>query len=162
MEPPLHPDLGPIAFLLGRWRGRGHGEYPTAEPFDYAEETRFWQTGLPGLAYAQRAWDPSSGEALHSEMGFWRVAGAGAVEVTLAHPIGVVEVAEGRVGDGTIRLSSSHVATTSTGEQVTRLSRRLSVDGDTLEYELLMATAGVAETRHLTATLRRAEEPRVA
>ncbi len=53
-EPPLHPDLEPVAWLLGSWRGEGAGSFPTIQSFRYGEELRFWHVGKPFLAFAQR------------------------------------------------------------------------------------------------------------
>ncbi len=52
----LHPDCGPIAWMLGTWRGNGHGDYPTIEPFQFGQELIFTHDGRPFFHYMSRAW----------------------------------------------------------------------------------------------------------
>ena len=52
----LHPDCGPVAWLLGTWRGNGHGDYPTIEPFQFGQELIFTHDGRPFFHYMSRAW----------------------------------------------------------------------------------------------------------
>jgi THAP4-like, heme-binding beta-barrel domain len=152
----LHEDLEPLAFLLGTWRGEGRGEYATIESFDYREEVRFWHADKPVLGYSLRSWGTPSEAAMHSESGFWRPGAGGTLEVALAHPLGVAEIAEGTVSDTSIRLSSALVARTTTGAPVTAVERRYDLVEDVLEYELLMATDEVELSLHLRGRLRRA------
>jgi THAP4-like, heme-binding beta-barrel domain len=155
MEPDLHPDLRPLAFLLGRWQGDGNGHWPGAGGFRYEEEMTFEHVGDPFLLYSQRSWRLEDGEPLHFERGFLRPAGEGRVELTLAHPLGIVEVAEGPVREAVIDVSSTALALTSTGSPVTELRRRIEVRHDTMAYELRMAMREVPLTRHLKGELRR-------
>lgn len=155
MEPAPHPELQPLAFLLGTWRGEGTGEWPASGPFEYGEEMVFEHAGEPYLLYQQRSWMLDDGSPLHFERGFFRPAGRGWVELTLAHPLGIVEVAEGKIAGTTIDVASTTVAMARTGSLVTELKRRLEVDGDVLRYELHMAMQDVQLSRHLTAELAR-------
>jgi hypothetical protein len=158
-DPVLHPDVAPIAFLLGTWLGDGDGEFPTVRPFRYGERMRFTHVGDPFLAYEQESWLLEDGSPLHFERGFLRPAPEGRLELVLAHPLGIVEVSEGSVtGDDAERileLASASIALTTTGDRVTALERHLEVRGDVLVYELRMATEQTPLAPHLRAELRR-------
>jgi hypothetical protein len=146
--------------LLGTWRGRGKGSWPTSDDFSYEEEMVF-EPGHGGddfefLAYRERAWNAETGETIHAERGFWRFHEDGGVDVTLAHPIGVTEIAEGHVdAAGTITLVSERIGVGGKGLPVTGLRRVYRRDGDRLRYEIDLASEEVGMTRHLDGELAR-------
>lgn len=155
MTPPLHPEVEALTGLLGSWSGRGHGEYPTIDPFDYDEAVTFDHVGKPFLSYAQRTTSAGDGRPLHAEVGYVRSPSLGRIELVLAHPTGVVEVEEGTFDGTTFLLASTSVGLTGSAKEVTALRRALTLDGDALHYELFMAAAGQPLTAHLAATLHR-------
>jgi hypothetical protein len=149
-----------LAFLLGTWRGRGHGEYPTIDSFDYLEEITFGHVGKPFVAYQQRTRHAVTELPLHAESGYLRPAGTNddgdlRVELVLVHPSGILELDLGSVRGTDLHLVSSSVAGTPTAKEVTAIERAISVDGDTLTYDVRMAAVGVPMTHHLAAALRR-------
>jgi THAP4-like, heme-binding beta-barrel domain len=159
VEVPLHPDVAALAGLLGTWVGEGAGEYPTIEPFRYREEVVFGHAGKPFLAYRQATVRLDTGLPAHAESGYLRGVGGDRVELVLAHPTGVAELAEGEVSPGpdglTLHLRTSDVVTTATAKEVRRIERHITVAGDTLRYDLAMAAVGQPHQHHLSAELTR-------
>ena len=51
LQPALHPALGKVSWLLGKWKGEGCGVYPNISPFSYGEEIIFDHVGQPMLSY---------------------------------------------------------------------------------------------------------------
>jgi hypothetical protein len=153
----LHPDLEPLAFLLGSWRGRGTGGYTTIEPFEYEEELEFADVGKPYLTYRQRTWRRLDGERVpsHMEVAFWRPQPDGGLEVVSAHANGVIDVEIGTVTGGSIALASRTIVCAPTATEVTRLARTFEVAGDDLTYEVRMAAGGQPLDFHLRAELAR-------
>jgi len=159
VETDVHPDVAALSFLLGTWRGSGRGEYPTIDPFPYDEEVVVEHVGEPFLLYREASWSVDDREPLHLERGFFRPGpDLGDVELCLAHPIGLTEIAHGDVDGSTLELSTDRdgvVGRTRTGLEVTALSRTYRVEGDRLTYELFMATERTPNTLHLRGELRR-------
>jgi len=155
MEPAVHPDVANLAFLLGRWAGEGEGEWPRGESFRYGEEMTFEHAGEPYLQYSQRSWSPDDEGPIHFERGFLRPGGPGRVELVLAHPLGIAEVAEGTIQGQLIEVSATAVALTTTASPVTELRRRIEVRDGTLSYELRMAMRDIELTSHVWARLTR-------
>ena len=156
---PLHDALRPLAFLLGTWRGRGSGTYPGIDDFEYGEEARFWHYGRPVLAYSQRTSSLGSGAPMHSEMGFWRPAGAsGSVEVVLSHAFGITEILTGRVDGDKVALRSESLTSAPTAKVVEAVARDYEVSEGKLRYEVAMAFGEHELQPHLTATLDRVAE----
>ena len=153
--PQLHADLHEAAFLLGTWRGEGEGEWPGAEPFRYGEEVVFEDVGDEYLVYTQRSWSLDDGSAVHLERGFVRPAGRGRVELVLAHPLGITEIAEGTVAGEVIEVASTVVGLTTTAGPVTELRRRIEVRGDEMVNETHMAMRDVPLMSHVRARLGR-------
>ena len=140
---------------MGTWVGEGEGFFPTISDFRYTEEVRFWHVGKPMLLYSQKTSHADDGRPLHAEMGFWRPAGPGQVELVVAHPTGHTEVASGRVSDGHIELRCAEVGASATAKDVTEVERVFDQRGDELRYTLRMAAVGHPVREHLRATLRR-------
>ncbi len=154
------PDaLRALAFLAGRWSGRGDGSYPTIAPFRYEQELTVTGDGRPFLQSVSRAWLLDGGGARlrpgATELAFWRPAGEGGVELVLVMPTGIAEVYAGTVADGHVELRTVAVARTPTAKEVTAGRRTYALEGSDLVVEYDMEAVGRPLTRHLRARLHR-------
>ena len=158
-HPELHPDLAPLAFLLGRWEGAGVGGYPTIESFQFGQEVSFSHNGKPFLSYTSRTWrldaEGHIGQPLATEAGFWRPQPEGKVELLLAHPTGITEIYLGEVSGHRIDLATDVVARTSSAKEVTAGRRLYGLIGDDLGWAYDLAAVGQPLQSHISAQLKR-------
>jgi hypothetical protein len=155
----VHPDLAPLAFLLGRWEGAGIGGYPTIESFRFGQEIVFGHNGKPFLSYVSRTWrldaDGRIGPPLGTESGYWRPRPGSQVEVMLAHPTGIVEIYLGEITGTRVEMATDVVARTATAKEVTAGHRLYGMTGTDLAYAYDMAAMGQGLHPHLSAQLKR-------
>ncbi|HET8716327.1 MAG TPA: FABP family protein [Nocardioidaceae bacterium] len=151
----LHPDCAPVAWLLGTWRGNGHGDYPTIDKFQFGQECIFTHDGRPFFHYMSRAWIvDEQGEKVRDaaiETGFVRPKADGSLEWLLTHNTGFVEIWYGNAEIGTprIEMTTDAVARTQTAKEYTGGHRMYGmVEGDLL-WAYDMAAVGQKLQPHL-------------
>ncbi|HVY08689.1 MAG TPA: FABP family protein [Mycobacteriales bacterium] len=166
-QPSALPDVvRPLEFLIGRWRGEGHGAVPGggAPDFPYDEELTITNDdGLPWLTYSTKAVHPIDRHiVLHVEHGWIRPQPADAdgkitVEMVLALPNGIVEILLGELVAGPagahLELASDVIARTPTATQVSADKRMYAVRGGKLMYAIDLATGDAGLAPHLAAAL---------
>src|SRR5215510_3588236 len=124
----LHPDLIPLAWLLGTWEGRGHGDYPTIESFHFGQQLIFAHDGRPFLHYFSRTW-------LLDDVG--EKTRESALETGFLRP-----QPDGEVDGAKLELGTDVVARTKSAKEVTAGQRLYGlVEGDLL-YAYDMAAMG--------------------
>jgi hypothetical protein len=162
--PDLHHGLRAMVPFIGVWRGRGSGEYPTIEPFEYAQEIRISHDGRPFVFYESRAWLVSeAGEAIrpsHREVGWWRVVMADGeptdeIEAMFCSPTGIMELYLGKVDGTRLELATDAVLRTGTAKEVSAGHRLYGIVERDLLYAHDMAAVGVPLRSHLAAKLTR-------
>jgi hypothetical protein len=156
----LHPDLMPIAWMIGRWEGSGKGTYPGTEDFDFGQQVDFAHNGGSYLHYLSQTFEvDAEGRAvrpLTMETGFWRPQAGGTLEVVLSHPEGYNEIWYGKINGAQIELATDAVVRTATAEDYAAGQRLYgNVEGEML-WTLDKAANGEPLQSHLWARLVRA------
>lgn len=157
----IHPNCARLAWLIGRWQGNGHGEWPGKEPFQFGQEVIFQQDGRPFIHYMSRSWildaDGNHVREAAQETGFLRPQPDGTLEVLLAHNLGFVEVWYGEIHPEQPRFEivTDAVARTETAKEYVGGKRLYGyVNGDLL-YAFDMAAVGQPLQPHTHAQLTR-------
>ena len=155
----LHPDLNPLAWLVGTWIGKGRGEYETIPPIEFAHEVVFAHDGRPFLTYYSRSWIlDADGEVVRpggSETGFWRVKPDNVLEVVISHNTGISEGWVGRFDGPKIQLEMDQGYSAPTAKIVTAGSRLYGLVEGELFFAYDMAAEGRIMQPHLWSTLPR-------
>ena len=158
----LHPDLMPLAWLVGTWRGKVRGEYPNVPGFQYAQEVSFNHDGRPFLNYFSRSWIiDENDEIVHpaaSEVGFWRIKENNVLEVILAHNTGIAEGWVGVVQGAKIQLAMDQGYSAPSAKIVTAGSRLYGLVEGELFTSYDMAAQGQTLQAHLWSSLERQAE----
>jgi len=155
----LHPDLMPLAWLVGSWRGKGRGEYPNVPGFQFAQEVNFNHDGRPFLNYFSRSWIIDENNEIirlaASEVGFWRVKENNVLEVILAHNTGIAEGWVGIISGAKIQLEMDQGYSSPSAKIVTAGSRLYGLVEGELFTSYDMAAEGQTLQAHLWSSLER-------
>ena len=155
----LHPDLMPLAWLIGTWRGKGRGEYPNLPRFQFAQEISFNHDGRAFLNYFSRSWIIDENDEIirpaASEVGFWRVKESNVLEVLLAHNTGIAEGWVGVVKGAKIQLEMDQGYSSPSAKIVTAGSRLYGLVEGELFTSYDMAAQGQTLQAHLWSSLER-------
>ncbi len=161
----LHPDLVPLAFLLGNWEGAGVFDFPGAEKCNFGQEVTFTHDGRPFLEYTSHTWvldgDGKKVRPLESENGYWRIDAERRVEVAMARDAGVIEIWYGELAKNKpqIDLATDAVARLASADEYSGGKRLYGyVKGD-LMWVGEKATPEVALRPYMSAHLKRVVDP---
>lgn len=158
--PDLHPALLGLLPFVGVWRGRGGGEYPTIDAFEFAQEIRISHDGRPFLHYESRAWlvkpDGTPIRPAARETGWWRpVAETDEVEALMVAPTGIMSLFLGHLDGVRVEMATDAVMRTASAKEVTGEKRLYGIVDRALLYAQEMAAVGQPLQAHLSAKLHR-------
>ncbi|WP_182112261.1 MULTISPECIES: FABP family protein [unclassified Actinotalea] len=133
----LAPEVYPLAWLVGRWRGEGVVVYPNIPETPVVQEVVVDHDGGPYLRWTSTlrlgaTEGEPEGRVWGTESGFWRVPAdrpegipedRHPVELLLVDPAGHLTLYFGMVGNGRIDLASDLIARTQDAAEISRATR---------------------------------------
>ncbi len=161
IDPTIHADIAPLAWLIGHWEGAGVVGYPTMESQHFGQELVVSHDTRPFLRWESRTWlldeEGNQVRPLATELGFWRPAGEGEAELLLVHPTGFLEMYFGSVEPARIELQTDGVMRSPSAKEYTAAKRMYGLVGGNLMWVMDMAAVGHEVQSHVSAELRRVE-----
>ena len=155
----LPPALLPLAWLVGRWEGAGVVGYPTIDSVNFGQEIVVSNDGRPFLEWQSRTWllddEGKQVRPLATELGFWRPAGEGEVELLLTHPTGIVEMYHGTTSPAKIELRTDSVVRSPHAKEYNAAARMYGLVNSNLMWVMDMAAVGQPLQSHVSAELKR-------
>ncbi len=155
----MHPDVAPLAWLIGQWEGAGVVGYPTIESANFGQAVEITHDGRPFLEYHSHSWLLSeSGERLApsgTECGFFRPLPDGEVELLLTHPTGIVEMYVGSAKPAQLELRTDGVLRSPFAKEYSAGHRLYGLVNSNLMWAMDMSAMGEGLTSHLSAELKR-------
>ncbi|MEZ0447018.1 FABP family protein [Cellulomonas sp. ICMP 17802] len=176
----LAPEVYPLAWLVGTWRGEGVVDYPGIDESTFTQEIVIASDGGPYLSYTSTirlVTAPADTGALvdeppapvwQTEAGYWRVPperptdwglteDQHPVELLVADPSGHVAVYIGAVGKGRIDLVSDAIVRTASGADVSAGKRLYGLVNGELMWAHDIAAFGHPMQSYASGRLARAE-----
>ena len=155
----LHPDLTPIAWMIGRWEGSGKATYPGTEDFDFGQQIDFAHNGGNYLHYLSQMFEVDDHglaiRPLGMETGFWRPQSDGSLELVMCHPAGYAEVWYGSITGPKIELVTDAVVRTASAEEYAAGQRLYGNVAGELLWTFDKAAYGYSLKAHMWGRLRR-------
>ncbi len=163
----------PLTWVLGNWKGKGNGGFPTLRPFEYMDHMRFKVIDEafeiePLIHFEEIAWVIEGTKTIfkHWETGYFKPTPDGRLQLYICHNTGRIEITYGFYLELDLEKRSfklefeSDFIRNDEGTIATMASKRiLMYDGSKLKYNLEMSTSDVRGLRsHLTSVLESVEE----
>lgn len=159
LDPSLHPDLAPLAWLVGRWEGAGVIGYPTMDSYNFGQEIEVTHDTRPFLTWRATSWKlDEAGEKVsveETEQGYWRAFGTDEVELIVAHPTGILELYYGSAANGKIEVQTDGVLRSPHSPEYSAAQRLYGNVNSNLMWATDIAAHGHPLTPHASAELTR-------
>ncbi|MBO1753366.1 FABP family protein [Actinotalea sp. BY-33] len=177
----LAPEVYPLAWLVGTWRGKGVVVYPNIPETAVTQEVVVDHDGGPYLRWSSTLWlapdavpDPTTGDdaaeaeprVWGTEQGYWRIPperpadvpqDRHPVELMLVDPAGHLSLYAGIVGNGRIDLASDLIARTPDAAEVSAATRLYGFVQGELMWTWDLAAFGEPLQSYASARLTRVE-----